>query len=85
MESNETLKNELRTMVSEAGGISRDFDSSAHFYNELGIASVTALRLLMALEDKYSISIQDLEFVDATSLDNLSALIGRILQEQGAK
>ena len=85
MDTNETLKSELRSLVSEAGGIPADFEASAHFYTDLGIASVKALRILMALEDRYEIHIDDLDFVDATSLDNLCALMGRLLREQGSK
>jgi acyl carrier protein len=85
METAETLKSELRSLVSQVGAISPDFDASAHFYNDLGLASVTALRLLMALEDRYEIHIDDLDFVDATSLDNLCALIGRLVPRQGSK
>jgi len=74
-----SLDAELRTMVSELGNIPSDFDEKAHFYNDLGVPSVKALRLLVALEDRYGIQIRDEDFVEATSLDALVSLIRRLV------
>jgi acyl carrier protein len=73
------LTAELRQIVAENGGIAADFNPQAHFYNDLGIPSVKALHLLIALEERYGISINDQDFVDANSLENLQALMGRLL------
>jgi acyl carrier protein len=73
------LYDQLRGIVAEVGQIPRDFNPAAHFYNDLGMASVKALHLLLALEDRYGVSIQDDEFVDATSLDALHRLMTRLL------
>ncbi|MBV9158310.1 MAG: acyl carrier protein [Acidobacteriaceae bacterium] len=73
------LNEELRSIVAGVGGISPDFDSKAHLYNDLGVPSVKALHLLLTLEERYGISIDDDEFVEATSLDSLRALIARLL------
>jgi acyl carrier protein len=76
------LKNELRSLVAEVGGIASDFDASAHFYTSLGIPSVKALHLLMSLEERYDIQIPDADFVSATSLDSLYSLISRLIAEK---
>lgn len=73
------LYDELRGIVAEVGAIPADFNPEAHFYNDLGMPSVKALHLLLALEDRYGISIQDDEFVDATSLEALHRLMARLL------
>jgi acyl carrier protein len=76
------LKEDLRSLVSEVGGIPPDFDANAHFYTSLGIPSVKALHLLMGLEDRFDIQIPDAEFVEATSLERLHALISRLIAEK---
>ncbi|MGA8029516.1 MAG: phosphopantetheine-binding protein [Bryobacteraceae bacterium] len=76
---NDQLKDELRSIVASIGGISPDFDSKAHLYNDLGVPSVKALHLLLALEERYGISIQDDEFVEATSLESLHSLMARLV------
>ena len=75
------LETELRGIVSEVGAIPPDFNATAHFYNDLGMASVKALHLLMGLEDRYGIQIQDEDFVNATSLERLSSLVKRLLAD----
>ncbi len=77
------LKAELRALVADVGGLPPDFDSSAHLYNDLGVASLKALQLLFALEERYQVQIQDAEFVDATSLDNLYALMSKLVAVKG--
>ena len=76
------LNDELRSLVAEIGGVSRDFSSTAHFYTSLGIPSVKALHLLMGLEERFDIQIPDADFVEATSLERLHALISRLLAEK---
>jgi len=73
------LERELREIVVEVGGLPPDFNPSAHLYNDLGMASVKALRLLVALEERYSVQIDDAEFVEAYSLNNLQALMSRLI------
>ena len=73
------LYGELRGIVAEVGAIPIDFNPDAHFYNDLGMPSVKALHLLLALEERYGVSIQDDDFVDATSLQTLHRLMARVL------
>lgn len=73
------LYDELRGIVAQVGAIPVDFNPEAHFYNDLGMPSVKALHLLLALEERYGVSIQDDEFVDATSLETLYRLMARLL------
>lgn len=73
------LYEQLRGIVAEVGAIPPDFNPAAHFYNDLGMPSVKALHLLLALEERYGVSIQDHEFVNATSLDSLHDLMTRLL------
>ena len=78
--TNNNLMEQLRQIVSEVSKIDPDFDSKAHFYNDLGIPSVKALHLLMTLEERFAVSIQDDQFVEANSLENLFALMSRLVE-----
>jgi acyl carrier protein len=73
------LKEELRLLVAQTGGVAADFDGRAHFYLELGVTSVKAMQLLMALEDRYGLRVPDEQFVEATSLESLTSLMGSLL------
>lgn len=73
------LERELREIIVEVGGLAPDFNPAAHLYNDLGMASVKALRLLVALEERYNIQIEDEAFVEAYSLNNLQSLMSRLM------
>lgn len=74
-EEKQGLYGELRRIIAEVGGIPADFSPQAHFYHELGIPSVKALHLLMTLEERYGVRIEDETFVEAVSLERLYALM----------
>ncbi len=72
------MKLELRQLLTELASLPEGFDERANLYDDLGMPSMKAMELLMALEDRYGLSIPDDEFVDATSLEKLSTLIERL-------
>jgi acyl carrier protein len=78
------LQQELRTLVAELGEIPPDFDGKANLYLDLGVPSMKAMQLLMDLEDKYGVRIPDDQFVDAVSLEKLTALISGLMAEKSA-
>jgi len=59
-----------------------DLPKDAHLYLDLGVASVHAMNLLLALEKQFSVQIPDDEFVEATSVARLADMIDRLLVEQ---
>lgn len=72
------LEEELRQMVAEIGEIAPAFDSHANFYLDLGVPSMKAMQLLMQLEDKYGVQVPDDQFVEATSLQTLTAMMAQL-------
>ncbi|MBK7925940.1 MAG: acyl carrier protein [Bryobacterales bacterium] len=72
------MQNELRSLIVEITGLKPDFDGSANLYTDLGVPSVKAMQLLMDLEEKFEVSVPDDDFIEATSLDTLVELIGRL-------
>ena len=69
------MEEELRQIVSEVCGIAPEFDRAADLYFTLGVPSVKAMLLLMALEERFGIQIPDSQFVEAVSLEKLTALM----------
>lgn len=72
------LEEELRQLVAEIGEIAPAFDSQANFYLDLGVPSMKAMQLLMQLEDKYGVQVPDDQFVEATSLKSLTAMMAQL-------
>ena len=69
------MEEELRQIVSEVCGIASDFDRTADLYFTLGVPSMKAMLLLMALEERFGMQIPDSQFVEAVSLEKLTALL----------
>lgn len=80
--SNAQLRDGLRRMVAEIGEIPADFDPHLNLYLDLGVPSAKAMQLLMELEDRYGVRVPDDEFVEATSLDSLAAMMERLVSAQ---
>ena len=74
----EGLKSELRQLLTELAHLPEGFDEKADIYGDLGMASLKAMELLMDLEERYGISVPDEEFIEATSLERLAAMIQRL-------
>ena len=72
------LEDELRQMVAEIGEIAPAFDAQANFYLDLGVPSMKAMQLLMQLEDRYGVQVPDDQFVEATSLKSLTAMMAQL-------
>ncbi len=69
------MEQELRQILVEVCGVPADFDRSANLYMDLGVPSVKAMILLMVLEERYGFQVPDEQFVEAVSLEKLTALV----------
>jgi acyl carrier protein len=65
----------IRETVSRIASLPFDIPGDANLYFDLGVASVHALQLLADLEGEFDVSIPDEDFVEATSISQLSALM----------
>jgi acyl carrier protein len=72
-------KTQLRQLISEAGGLDPAFDGTANLYLDLGLPSMKAMQLLMDIEEKFGVAVPDDDFVGAGSLDELAALVDRLV------
>lgn len=74
------LEEKVRAIVASVTGLSTNMAGEANLYLDLGVASVHALNLLTELETQFDIAIPDDEFVGATSIVTLTALIADLTQ-----
>jgi acyl carrier protein len=72
----------VKEIITSITGISAEqIASDSNLYLDVGVASVHALQLLTELERRFNIAIPDEEFVEATSLNSLAALIRRLTSD----
>jgi acyl carrier protein len=71
----ETLKSDLRQLLTELASLPEGFDEKADLYSDLGMASMKAMELLMILEERYEVKVPDEEFIEATSLERLARMM----------
>jgi acyl carrier protein len=79
----DSLESRIRGLIARVSGISPTVPGDADLYLDLGVASVHALELLTQLEQVFSIRIPDDDFVEATSIDRLVILVGRLAAGNG--
>lgn len=72
----------VRTIVARLGKQAdpRALASDADVYRRLGIASSGALDLLLTLEEELGVELSDVEFNDARTVADLTALVARRVQ-----
>ena len=65
----------IREIIASVTGLTQDVSADANLYLDLGVASVHALHLLNELEQSFGVGIPDEEYVKATSVGKLTALV----------
>jgi len=73
------LETELRQIISTVGEIPAEFPSAADLYRDLHLASFKSVDLLMALEERYKVAIPDDQYIEATTLERLTAMMRGLL------
>lgn len=76
-------KEVIRTLVAQVGEVEIDkVSDETHFANDLGIDSLRALELMVALEDKFKIRVPEEELGRFTSVSSLSELVTELQAAQ---
>jgi acyl carrier protein len=75
-----SVESKVRAIVADISNLSVDMPADANLYLDLGVASVHALQLLTELEDQFGVAIPDDRFVEATSINDLTALMSGLMQ-----
>ena len=68
----------VRQIIAGVSDLPADFAADANLYIELGVPSIGAMQLLLELEDRFGVQVPDDQFVEATTLDALVALVDRL-------
>lgn len=77
-------KDEIRQIVAQIGEVEIDkVSDETHFSNDLGIDSLRALELMVALEDKFKIRVPEEQLGRFTTVSSLTELVAE-LQAPGA-
>lgn len=69
------IVNEIIKIVHQVGQAREDVPTDKDLYAELGVQSVNAIAMLLALEEKFDIELDDTRFVEARTVDQLVQLI----------
>jgi len=78
----DSVESKVRAIVAGISNLSTDMPAGANLYLDLGVASVHALQLLTELEEQFGVAIPDDRFVEATSINDLTALMSGLLSER---
>lgn len=73
-----TVENRIRRIIADLANLPLDMPGDANLYLDLGLASVYALQLLSALEQQFEVPVPDEDFVDATTIHDLTTLMERL-------
>ena len=80
------IKIKIQEMISRMTGLEKEeITLEANFYRDLGIDSIKAIELTVALQELFGIEIDDDTIPGITSLDKVVKEVYRLLQEKNAK
>jgi acyl carrier protein len=72
----EALLGEVSQVVAGIASVKPPYTGEEHLYNHLGVESIQALSLLLSLEERFGVSLDDQRFVKCTTVAALADLIG---------
>ncbi len=75
MHTDETITKSIISILEEVGKIEGEIPKESDIYAELGVESVNSISILLALEKKFDITIDDNEFIQARTLTKLVDLV----------
>ena len=75
MHTVESSRLEIILILKEIGKIEGDIPPESDIYTDLHVESVNAISILLALEEKFNISIDDNAYIQARTLTKLIELV----------
>jgi len=78
----DSVETKVRAIVADISNLPVDMPAEKNLYLDLGVASVHALQLLTELEERFGVAIPDDRFVEAASINDLTALMISLTQTQ---
>lgn len=74
----------VRRLMEETARMPQGADADAHLYDDLGVASVDALMLLEAVEERFRIRVPDERWIEATSIRRVTDLVRSLVGSERA-
>jgi acyl carrier protein len=71
----QNLQHEIVAVIRDVGNLNGDIPPEKDLYAELGVESVNSIHILLALEERFAISIDDTLFVQARTVNKLTDLV----------
>lgn len=75
MVEDQTIKQCVNEIVRDVGRLAGQIPDDSDLYAELGVESVNAIAILLALEERFATAIDDNKFVRARSVKQLVELV----------
>ena len=75
MDHNNSLTGEITEMVRNIGKVQGEVPPDKDIYADLGVESINSIEILLALEDKFGIAIDDTRFIKARTVQLLIDLV----------
>lgn len=77
MDQRDYLANKITAMVASIGKVDGEVPPDKDIYADLGVESINSIEILLALEDHFGITIDDIEFIKARTVSLLTELVYR--------
>ncbi len=69
------IRKDVMAIVETSGKLAGPIPPDKDLYSDLGVESVNAISILLALENRFSVTIDDARFVEARTVNKLADLI----------
>ena len=76
--NNNTIAANITSLIKEIGHVEGEIPHNKDLYNDLGVQSIHAIAILVGLEEKFGISIEDTKFIEARTLEKLTSLVAEL-------
>jgi len=84
--ANSSLEQEIKQLVADViGRDASELTTDANFWNDLGVDSIKAIEITVAIERKYKISIRDEQIPKITTIGQAVEVIQQALEKKNAK
>jgi acyl carrier protein len=79
------IRKDVMTIVETSGKLGRPIPPDKDLYSDLGVESVNAISILLALEGRFETAIDDTRFIEARTVNSLVDLVAEAKLAPGAR
>ena len=78
MSTNENIQTGVLSIIEPFIKNGKDLDLEKDLYEDLGVESVNAIQILLSLEENFGVSIDDNDFIQARSTQQIIELVQKL-------